>query len=222
MSKAIYITATGTNVGKTYVAGMIVKKLIHEGLNASYYKPIMRGVAKGTGKVSDVSRVVQRAGLQKAYELNTYCYRWSAPPHLAAQKEGKAIEVEEIIVDYKQLIKEYNYLVVEGVGGIITAFRYDDKEIMQIDVIRALNLEVILVADSNLDTLNSVFLTVQYLQSENIKIAGIILNNYDKNSEIDNDNWQMIEKLTTVKVVGTVAHGGELIMHGANISQLFS
>ncbi|MCX7658263.1 MAG: dethiobiotin synthase, partial [Oscillospiraceae bacterium] len=97
--------------------------------------------------------------------------------------------------------------VVEGSGGSICPIRYDEEaEIFLEDIIKALGLDVIIVADAGLGTINSTLLTVKYLKSKNIKIKGIILNRYH-GGVMENDNIKMIEELSDVPVIALVAEG---------------
>ena len=72
------------------------------------------------------------------------------------------------------------------------------------DVIKELDLSVLIVANAGLGTINATVLTVEYLKSKNIKIEGIILNNFHKGNVMEEDNLIMIEKLTNIEVIGIV------------------
>ena len=66
-------------------------------------------------------------------------------------------------------------MVVEGCGGIICPLRFDDKKIMLTDIIKLLNLPIIIVADGGLGTINDTVLTAEYAKSQGFSIRGIIL-----------------------------------------------
>ena len=72
------------------------------------------------------------------------------------------------------------------------------------DVIKAVGLDIIIIASASLGTINSTVLTVEYAQSHGINVKGIILNNYDENDFMQADNRKMVEKLTGIKVIATV------------------
>ena len=86
------------------------------------------------------------------------------------------------------------------------------------DIIKALNLDIIIVASAALGTINSTLLTVEYAKNHGINVKGIILNNYDENDFMHKDNKKQIEVLTGIKVVSTVSNSAENI---DDMSELF-
>ncbi len=210
-SKSVFVTATGTDIGKTYISALLVKKMREFGLNCGYYKPALSGVYKKNGELipGDCEFVLNTAGLNvNPYDCVTYCFEEAVSPHLAASRKGVTIEIDKIQECYKNLSENYDYMVVEGAGGITCPFRLDDsKTILLPDVIKALDLGIIIVADGGLGTINSVLLTVEYAKTRGLNILGIIFNNYDENDFMHVDNKVQVEKLTGVKVIATVAKG---------------
>ncbi len=211
MSKGIFITATGTDVGKTYVTALIIKKLIECGVKAGYYKAALSGAEERDGVLvpGDAEYVKTVSGInQSLNKMVSYVYKNAVSPHLAANIEGNPVELEKIKDDYKSLQNEYDYITVEGSGGIVCPIRVDDKEqIMLEDIVKLLNLSVLIVADGGLGTINSVMQTCEYIKSKGIPIKGIILNNFDKTSIMHRDNKSMIKSLTGVSVIAEVEHG---------------
>ena len=99
-------------------------------------------------------------------------------------------------------------MLIEGAGGITCPLRLENGEKYLLkDLIKELSAPIIIVADGGLGTINSTLLTVEYAGANGIKIAGIILNNFDKDSFMQQDNLKQVEYLTGVKVVATVAKG---------------
>ena len=96
---------------------------------------------------------------------------------------------------------------MEGSGGIVCPIRYEGKDhennIMLEDIIKYLGLDVILIADAGLGTINSIVTTVEYLKNRNIQVCGIIMNNY-KDELMENDNIKMVEDLCNVLVIAKV------------------
>ena len=209
MSKNIFITATGTDIGKTYVSALIVKKMREAGFNCGYFKPVLSGVEEKDGKLvkSDCNYVVDTAKIPTtADECVSYWWKEAVSPHLAAKRAGMEIDIAKIKSDFDKKNSEYDYLLIEGAGGITCPLRLEngEKYILK-DLIKKLNAPIIIVADGGLGTINSTLLTVEYARANGIKIAGIILNNYDKDSFMQQDNLKQVEYLTGIKVVATVA-----------------
>ena len=209
MAKNLFITATGTDVGKTYVSALIVKKMREEGFDCGYYKPVLSGVVENKGKLveSDCNYVVDFAKIPiSADECVTYWWREAVSPHLAAKRAGTDIDITKIKADFENKNNKYDYLLIEGAGGITCPLKMDngDKYLLN-DLISELNVPIVIVADGGLGTINSILLTVEYAKSKNIKINGIILNNFEYNNFMHHDNLKQVEYLTGVKVVATVS-----------------
>lgn len=211
MSKNIFITATGTDVGKTYVSALIVKEMRKAGYNCGYFKPVLSGIEEKNGKltVSDANYVVDTAKIPcEADNCVGYWWKEAVSPHLAAKRAGKDIEIEKIKQKFEELSKDYDYLLIEGAGGITCPLRLENGEKYLLkDLIKELETSIIIVADGGLGTINSTLLTVEYARNNNIPIAGIILNNFNPDSFMHQDNLKQVEYLTGIKVVATVERG---------------
>lgn len=208
MSKNIFITATGTDIGKTYVSALIVKKMREAGYNCGYFKPVLSGVEEVEGKlkVSDANFVTETAKIPvSADDCVSYWWREAVSPHLAAKRAGENIDIEKIYSDFQRKNKEYDYLLIEGAGGITCPLRLENGEKFLLkDLIKRLDCSVIIVADGGLGTINSALLTVEYARANNIDIKGIVLNNFNPESFMHQDNLKQVEYLTGIKVIATV------------------
>ena len=220
MAKTIFITATGTDIGKTYVSGLIAKHIKDKGLNIGYYKAALSG--SNDIKDSDAWYVKQQADLLDSYdEMVSYTYKHAYSPHLAAQIEGNPPDIKIIKNAYKDISKKHDYMIVEGSGGIICPIRYDsNQKIFLEDIIKELNIPSLIIADAGLGTINSTVLTIEYMRSKNLKINGVILNRFEAENEMHNDNKKMVEDMTGVKIIGVVIDG-ILKLHKENIETLF-
>ena len=209
--KSIFITATGTDVGKTYISALLVKKMREFDLNCGYYKPALSGAIRqddGTLLPGDCDYVIKTAGLNVSpSNCVTYCFEEAVSPHLASARLGISIDKKVIKSEYEKQCEIYDYLVVEGAGGITCPFNMQAKTLLLPDVIKELGTDVLLVADGGLGTINSVLLTVEYARASGLNILGIILNNFDKNDFMHIDNKKQVEVLTGVPVIATVAKG---------------
>ncbi|PHV69329.1 dethiobiotin synthase [Sporanaerobium hydrogeniformans] len=208
MSKGLFIIGTGTDVGKTFVTALIIKKLKEAGFHAGYYKAALSGAEETTEGLipGDAAYVKKIAKLSSPLEsMVSYSYKTPVSPHLAAQLEGKPIQFEKVLADYQKACETYDFLTVEGSGGIVCPIRYDQvQQILLEDLIQAFNLPTLLVAHAGLGTLNATTLTVEYLKNRHIPIQGILLNYY-MGSRMEEDNLKMLPQLTGIPVVGTLA-----------------
>lgn len=210
MTKAIFITATGTDVGKTYICALIVKKMRQSGYNCGYFKPALSGAEIVDGKIipGDCDYVLKQAGIEAPPEnYVSYIYKTAVSPHLASKIENNPIKIEKIKSDFARLKKEFDYIVVEGAGGIVCPFNLGENKLMLPDVIKALGLDIIIVASASLGTINSTVLTAEYAKYHGINVKGIILNNYDEKDLMQKDNKIQVEALTGIEVIAAVEKG---------------
>lgn len=218
MSKCIFITATGTDIGKTYISGLITKKMNEVGLNCGYYKPILSGAVNQNGHIipGDCKHVIDTAHLEcEPADCLSYCFEEAVSPHLAAERLGIKIDKTKILKDFEAKKQKYEYLLIEGAGGITCPINIEDNYLMH-DLIKDMQTSVIIVADAGLGTINSVLLTVEYIKNRNIQIEGVILNNYE-DTFMCKDNKKIIEKMTGIRILTEVKHNDSDIEIDTNI-----
>ena len=204
MAQGIFITGTGTEIGKTVIAGGLAASLKQAGTNVGVMKPI------GTGDTADARFLKYAAQVDDELSLiNPVYLRHPLAPSVAARMERTEIELSRIETAFAALQQRYDFVIVEGVGGIAVPIR-DDFLVVQL--IKQLALPVLIVAAVGLGTLNHTLLTVAFAQQFNIQIAGIVLNGL--RPEIaglaEATNPVEIEKLTGVPVIGVVPYEKQL------------
>lgn len=211
MSKGLFITATGTDVGKTYVTALLVKRLVQAGLRAGYYKAALSGAEYQDGVLvpGDADYVQRVAQTGQSYaEMVSYIYENAVSPHLAAQLEGNPVELAQVQSDFAAVCQRFDYVTMEGSGGIACPIRYDDKQkLMLTDIIKALHLPALVVADAGLGTLNAIVTTCAYMRSLDIPVAGVVLNNFEADNPLHEDNRRMVEPLAAAPVLAVVPRG---------------
>ena len=220
MTESIFIAGTSTDIGKTFVTALLVRYLRDKNINAGYFKPVLSGAEIVDNRLvpGDAKYVCDIAGIKtQPQDLVSYILKNAVSPHLAAELENKTVDLNKIKTDFNKLKNEHNFLIVEGCGGIICQISTQkNNEIFLTDIIKSLNLDVILVASSLLGTINSTVLTVEYARKLNIDIKGIIMNFYDKENFMHTDNKKQIEYLTGIPVIATVEKDAKEIFIGKN------
>lgn len=211
MSKNIFVTGTGTEIGKTYVAGLLVKKLHEAGEKSAYYKAAMSGNDKdadGNLIPGDAKFVKELAGIdQDLNEMCPYIYERAYSPHLAAQIEGNPVNLDYVVEKLRDLEKKYEYITLEGSGGILCPLRFDDEEIYLEDFVKKAKLSSIIVADAGLGTINNLVLTAFYMKEKGMKVKGIIFNNFIPGDVLQEDNIKMCQHMSGLKVLACVKKG---------------
>lgn len=209
MHKKLFVTGTGTDVGKTFVSGLIVKKLQEAGLSCGYYKAAISGNEYGDdGKLipGDAKYVRDMSGInQEIDSMCPYVYEIAVSPHLAAQIEKKDIDINVVKHGFDAVMEKYDYVTMEGSGGVLCPLVDGEKPILLWELIKELDMPTIIVADAGLGTINSVGLTVEFLKNRGIPVKGIIMNHYHEGDVMEEDNIRMCEKLTGVRVIAKVA-----------------
>lgn len=212
MSKGYFVTATGTDVGKTFVTALLVKKWRDSGIDAGYYKAALSGAELRNGKwiAGDADYVKRIANLPDSQEeLVSYVYKEAVSPHLAARKEGNPVELAQVKTDFVTATQRHEFVFVEGSGGIICPIRYDDKKIFLADIMKELNLPLLIVTTAALGSINSCVLTVEYARARGLDIRGIIVNRYgiSGNLQMEDDNIFMMQELTGLPILTKIKEG---------------
>ncbi len=157
----IFVTGTGTGIGKTVVAA-----ILSEGLGADYWKPVQAGNLRDT----DTMFVDRVTSSEVQVHRETYSLQKPASPHDAAKKDNIAMKLSDFEVP---AASNESGLVIEGAGGLMVPL--NDKELV-IDLIQSLADEVILVSNNYLGSINHTLLSIDALQSRDIPIKGIVFN----------------------------------------------
>lgn len=208
MSKNLFITGTGTDIGKTYVTALINKKLYENGKNVAYFKAAMSGNKRddlGNLIPGDALYVKNISGInQKLDDMCPYVYEQAVSPHLASRIEGNPVKMDTVVEKFNKISQEYDYVTMEGSGGIICPLSFDEDKVNLEDIITTLGLSCVIVADSGLGTINYVVLTAEYMKSKGISVKGIIFNNFHEDNQMEKDNIKMCEYMTKLKVIACV------------------
>lgn len=180
----IFVTGTGTDVGKTLVAAIVT-----EALHADYWKPVQAGFADGTD-----SLFIKKMLSNKESRIHSELYRLKMPasPHIAAPAEKKKICIKEIIDNLPQT---RNQLIIEGAGGLMVPL--NEKELM-LDLIKRLKARVIIVSKNELGSINHSLLTAAVLKTEIINVAGWIFTDEYKNYEEEISEWSGYPVITKI------------------------
>ena len=211
MSKALFVTGTGTDTGKTYITGLIVKKLQEARKNPAYYKAAMSGNERrpdGTLIPGDALAVQTMSGIdQSLTSMCPYVYEHAYSPHLASRLEGNPVVMDVVTHGFADVTAVYDYVTVEGSGGILCPICFDEAKIQLEDVVKELHLSSILIADAGLGTINSVVLTAEYMKTHGLPLKGIIFNHYHSGDVMEDDNIFMCEHMTGLPTLAKVQDG---------------
>jgi dethiobiotin synthetase len=181
----LFITGTDTGVGKT-----VISAILAAGLDGYYWKPIQSGLEETT----DTEWVREKTGLAKErFFPEAYRLRLPLSPHASARNDGVRIELNAFHIP---AIPRSGRLIIEGAGGVMAPI---NEEQLMTGLMKRLSAPVLLVARTNLGTINHTLLSLEQLRREGIKIWGVVMNG-TRNKE----NREAIEYYGRIRVLAEI------------------
>ena len=222
MHKGIFITGTDTDVGKTYIGAQIVAQLHKLGLDVTPRKPIESGceLIDEILQPSDATQYFE--AIEKKYPLSEICpYRFepAISPQRAAQLVNTPISVKQTKQACISNVNKHNLLVAEGAGGFYSPLC---EKGLNADLAEALQLPVLLVAKDQLGCINHILLTIEAIQSRNLNLCAIVLNQMDPTHDDAMNNQEDLKTLLDVPIFSVsrneaIKMDSPLIKHLRNI-----
>jgi dethiobiotin synthetase len=202
--KGFFIAGTDTGVGKTIIAGTLIKTLCFLGLKTAGMKPVESGCIRENGVLipSDGMFLKQMAQMQEPVtELTPCCFESPLAPFPASELENTFVSVTKIRRAYFSLHTNYTAVIVEGLGGLMVPLKQD---YFVVDLARDIGLPLIVVAKPGLGSINHTMLTVNYALKEGLNVAGIIINysHPPENSLAEETNPKVLKQICPVPLIG--------------------
>jgi dethiobiotin synthetase len=204
MSRGFFITGTDTGVGKTVIAAAVIKALHAKGIQACGMKPIETG-CQSIGETlfpSDGMFLKKVARMDETINhITPYCFASPVAPSVASETENRVISTAVIMEAFAKLLAKYGTVVVEGIGGILVPIR---RDFFVIDLVRELNLPLIVVSKPSLGTINHTLLTVNYALNMGVTVSGIIMNftRPQGGTIAEETNPHVIQQMCPVPLIG--------------------
>lgn len=206
MSTAVFISGTDTGVGKTCVAAALLASLNGSGRRAVGMKPIASGCTQtGLGlRNEDALMLIAHSAAAPDYALvNPYAFSEAIAPNLAAAHAGTQIRLEPIQAAFATLSTMADFVVVEGVGGWAVPL---GPALLQADLVRALNLPVILVVGLRLGCLNHALLSARAIAADGCRLLGWIGNRIDPTMAAADENLAALRERLEAPCLGVLEH----------------
>ena len=179
-NKSIFITATNTDVGKTYASEKFLRFFAKNGLKVGYFKPCETGVIDFPLDGSKMLELVKKLNPSFNVSINDvvpYQFKLPAAPYVA---KGNSLISLDYIKEKKKYLQQFcDVLIIEGAGGLMVPI---EKDLFIIDLIKEFNCEAILITPSKLGCINDTLLSINALKSKNIDFEFYINLYQDKNS----------------------------------------
>ncbi|MDR1195802.1 MAG: dethiobiotin synthase [Endomicrobium sp.] len=194
MYKAIFITATDTEAGKTYVSCAIAEAVAKSGISCGVFKPV------STGNRDDAKALIAAARIDEKPETVTpVFFKNPMSPYGASLLEKKEFDLKPAVKTLEYFLNKYKFTVVEGIGGLLVPLK---RNFFVSDMIKKFKLPVIVVARFGLGTLSHTLLTVDKLRQDKQKILGIILSGKKDRKDISaKTNAKLIKEITKLPVL---------------------
>jgi dethiobiotin synthetase len=196
----LFISGTGTDVGKTFVTENLIYLLKAKGFTVSPYKPIETGCKKNKSKLipSDASKFYKLIDKEIDIDLiNPYRFQQPISPNRAIRLANKKIFIDDYIGRSKLLPKN-DYLIVEGAGGLYSPISTDGYNI---DLIKKMKIPTVLVAKDEIGVINNILLSLDLLKKYKISVLAIILNKINSLQPNGMDNHKDMKSLTKIPLI---------------------
>jgi len=174
---AVFVTSTGTDIGKTFVARGLIQQLRARGRTVEAFKPVITGFDPRTAHASDTGRLLAALGRtltpEHISEVSPYRFREPVSPDLAARHEGTGIDFKALNAFCRTAIGRHkDALVIEGVGGIMVPL---DAHHTVLDWMIEIDLPLILVAGSYVGALSHTLSALDVIERNDLKIAAVVV-----------------------------------------------
>jgi dethiobiotin synthetase len=214
--KTLFITGTDTGVGKTTIAASISAFLsLRKKLNVGVMKPFESGISRRNKDQLPWDAICLREASGSTDDLddiNPYMFEAPLAPEVAANLEHIQIDIDIVDRTYKKISKKHDIVLIEGAGGVLVPIK---KDFFYADLIEKWNASTIIVSRIGLGTINHTLLTCSYLQSRDIKIIGVILNNDNGTNDLAaQTNPEALKRHINVPILGVFPYFKGLLKEG--------
>ncbi|MEA2012029.1 MAG: dethiobiotin synthase [Verrucomicrobiota bacterium] len=173
----VFITGIDTNVGKSYATGLLAAYLQNTGKSVITQKISQTGCKESSEDI-DIHRQIMEIPLQNVDKTGLTCpyiFEFPASPHLSASLENKQIDVSKIALATSKLQSQYEYVIIEGVGGLCVPLT---RDLLLLDYVTEKNYPIIIVTSAKLGSINHTLMTLEIAASRGISVQGMIYNEF--------------------------------------------
>ncbi|MDP8263592.1 MAG: dethiobiotin synthase [Candidatus Ancaeobacter aquaticus] len=218
MHKGIFATGTDTDIGKTFVSGLIAQAFLRRNIRTIVVKPIATGGRKLKGQCISPDTLYLKKKLnlpQQQNELNPVCFSAPLAPLSASRIEKKTINIKNVLKSVEHAAQNYDQIIVEGIGGVSVPIT---KDYFVSNLIKDIGFPVIIVARSSLGTINHTLLTINELERRGISILGVIYNDCTRTKKglAQKTSPRIISECSKVPILGEIPYVSEKDTKGYN------
>ena len=199
----VFISGLEKQSGKTIIAAGLAATMQSLSYSTTVYKPIQTNASMLHGfKTSPDLTVIKKFDPNISTD-STYVLQGSAPPFVSSYEDKIKIEMNTIYNDYLNADKMSDCLIVEGANSISVPIL---EHCTEIDIVKTLNLPLILVINTKKTPIERVLTGISYIQSNHCRLLGVILNQYDEDSQNLEEKYypQILKEFVPVNILGTI------------------
>lgn len=205
-TKKIFILGTDTEVGKTVIARSLARTLFNQKFKIGVFKPLESGGVIKNGKLYGLDSQSLKEAAFSSFALdmiNPYILKNPLAPGVAAEIENIKISFPKIKKSFEKIVDSSDFTIVEGAGGLLVPIQ---NKKTNLDLIKYLDIDVLLVARSGLGTINHTLLTFQHLSAQGINVRGVILNQVESQRTLSEKTNIHVLKKYGVPIWGYFPH----------------
>ena len=183
----LFITGIDTNIGETFATGMIARALAKKGKNVITQKMVQTGCTNVSEDI-EMHRKLQEIPFteeDKAGWTCPYIFTYPCSPHMAAEKDGRTLDLSVVTEATRHLQERYEYVLLEGAGGLMVP---NDFHSLAIDYVKEQGYPVILVTSGKLGSINHTLLSLYACKQYGIPVRAVVYNLYPPTDKLITDN----------------------------------
>lgn len=207
MKQRFFITGTDTDAGKTFVSVLLLEALKQKGYSTLALKPIAAGCEMIDGQWQNDDAIKLRTAMTanlSYQQVNPIALQAAVAPHLAAEQEGRRLSVDRLAGLIRgALMTAADVTLIEGAGGWLVPL--NERETLA-NLVKELNLPVVLVVGVRLGCLNHALLTVQAVAAAGLPLAGWVANCIDPQAALVKQNIATLKTMVPAPCLGVVPH----------------
>lgn len=205
----VFISSLEKQSGKTLAAAGVAATMQSLSYSVGVYKPVQTGALELNGfKTSPDLAFIKKLD-PNITTSSSYLLTGTDSPIVSAYNEGISISLTSISDEYTNTFKDTDCNIIEGSNSITTPISPD---ITEMDLVKKFDFPLILVVNPKINNIDDIIRGIKYIQSESIKFLGVIINQYDENSDNTSEKYfpQMIQEICKVNILGILPDYGDI------------
>jgi dethiobiotin synthetase len=206
IGRGLFITATDTGVGKTWATIALMEALQRRGLKVAGMKPVASGCTETDSGLRNEDAVLIQAHATRQHDynlINPIAFKLPVSPNIAADRAGEIIDLSRIAGAYRKIATAADCVLVEGIGGWRVPLGQGRT---LVDLVRLIELPVVLVVGLRLGCINHTFLTIECMRSDQINLCGWIANHLEPDYLEHEKTLEFLESQIPAPCLGVLPH----------------